>query len=335
MKIFSEILEAFEISGQIRKVQTLHSGGIHQTYQIQLMTGECYILQRMNTEAFPNPETVMKNLQIVGLYLKDSFPESSILHFHQTAEGKYLYQNWRLMDCISGYSLKTCETLEQIHQAGEAFGAFQKAVSRIPADALKCVIPEFHDTKAYFRKLKALEIRSEETELLKSWEERACFIQEAYQKENIPFRTVHYDMKCSNLLFDKETNQPVAVIDWDTVMSGMPVYDFGDAVRSFASNVSSSERDFNLVGFNMDKMKAFTSGWMEEAELLPEEQKLLIPSIFSVTAELAVRYLTDYLQGNLYFKTEFPEQNLLRAKNQIKLAGEILKHESEMKNFIS
>ena len=93
-------------------------------------------------------------------------------------------------------------------------------------------------------------------------------------------------MKCSNLLFDKETNQPVAVIDWDTIMSGMPVYDFGDAVRSFASNVSSSERNLKLV------------------------------------------------QGNLYFKTEFPEQNLIRAKNQIKLAEEILKHESEMENFL-
>jgi len=334
MKIFSEISEAFGLYAQIRKIQPLNSGGIHRTYQIQLMTGENYILQKMNTEAFQNPETVMENLQIAGLYLKDSFPEKRILHFYQTAEGKYLYQNWRLMDCISGYSMKTCENLEQIHQAGQAFGAFQKAVSKIPAEALKSVIPEFHNTKAYFQKLKALEIRSEETELLKSWQERACFVQEAYLKEKIPFRTVHYDMKCSNLLFDKETNQPVAVIDWDTIMSGMPVYDFGDAVRSFASNVSSSERDLNLVGLDMRKFKAFTSGWMEEAELLPEEKKLLIPSIFSVTVELAVRYLTDYLQGNLYFKTEFPEQNLIRAKNQIKLAEEILKHESEMENCL-
>ena len=334
MKVFSEIMNAFELSGQIQSIQPLTSGGIHQTYQIQLTTGEAYILQQMNTEVFQHPETVMKNLQIVGLYLKDSFPEKSILHFHQTAEGKYLYQNWRLMDCMQGYSLKTCENLEQIHQAGQAFGAFQKAVSKIPANALKSVITGFHDTKAYFQKLTALGVRSEEVERLKSWQKRACFVQEAYLKEKIPLRTVHYDMKCSNLLFDRETNQPLAVIDWDTIMSGMPVYDFGDAVRSFASNVSSSERDFNLVGLDMRKFKAFTSGWREEAELLPEEQKLLIPSIFSVTVELAVRYLTDYLQGNIYFKTEFPEQNLIRAKNQIKLAEEILKHQSEMENCL-
>ncbi len=334
MKVLSEMIKAFGFHEQVQNIQLLNSGGIHQTYQVQLTTGKSYILQQMNTEAFPNPEIVMQNLQIVGAYLKNKFPEKRLLHFYQTADGKYLYQNWRMMDFIAGYSLKTCENLQQIHQAGQAFGAFQKAVSEIPSDALKSSISGFHDTKAYFQKLTSLEICSEEMEQLKSWQEKACFVQETYQKEKIPFRTVHYDMKCSNLLFDRESNQPVAVIDWDTIMSGMPVYDFGDAVRSFASKVSSSESNLNLVGLDMRKLKAFTSGWLEQAEILPEEKKLLIPSVFSVTVELAVRYFTDYLQGNIYFKTEFPEQNLIRAKNQIKLAEEILKHQAEMENFL-
>ena len=117
-------------------------------------------------------------------------------------------------------------------------------------------------------------------------------------------------------------------------MPGMAVYDFGDAVRSFASDTSSSEPDLSKVGMNMTKFKAFSSGWLSQTDYTPKERELLIPSVFSVTVELAVRYLTDYLQGNLYFKTSYPEQNLIRTRNQIRLAQKILKQESEMKKLI-
>ena len=325
------VRKAFRLEGEILEMLPLTDGGIHRTYQIRLDTGKAYIFQQMHTGVFRNPDAVMQNIVRTASYLEEHVPEMQILHFYQTGQGAYLFQNWRVMDAIDGYSLKTCENLHQIHQAGKAFGAFEKAVSGMDSAGLVQTIPGFHDTRAYFQKLLHLKSSLPEAEILRSWQEQACFISDCYHRGEISFQVTHGDMKCSNLLFDRETNQPVAVIDWDTVMPGMPVYDFGDAVRSFVSNVSSSEADLSRVGISLPKLEAFASGWLSECP----DRKLLIPAVFSVTVELAVRYLTDYLQGNIYFRISHPEQNLIRARNQIRLAQEILKHESEIKKLIS
>ncbi|MBR1555266.1 MAG: aminoglycoside phosphotransferase family protein [Oscillospiraceae bacterium] len=329
-ELFQTIRKAFRLEGEILEILPLTDGGIHGTYQIRLDTGKIYIFQQINTGVFRNPDAVMRNIRKTASYLKEHAPEMRILHFYQTGQGEYLFQNWRVMDAIDGYSLKTCTNLHQIHQAGKAFGAFRKAVSGMDSAGLEQTISGFHDTRAYFQNLLNLKSSLPEMEILRSWQEQACFVCDCYRKGELPFQVTHGDMKCSNLLFDRQTNQPTAVIDWDTVMSGMPVYDFGDAVRSFASNVSSSEPDLSRVGISMPKFEAFATGWLSEHP----DRNLLIPAVFSVTVELAVRYLTDYLQGNIYFRITHPEQNLIRARNQIRLAQEILKHQSEMEEFL-
>ena len=330
--VLNTVRKAFRLEGEILEIHPLTDGGIHGTYQIRLKTGKNYIFQQVNTGVFQNPDAVMQNIVRTASYLEKYVPEMQVLHFYQTEQGEYLFQNWRVMDVIHGYSMKTCENLYQIQQAGKAFGAFQKAVSGMDSAGLVQTISGFHDTKAYFQELLHLKSSLPEMEILRNWQEQACFVCDCYQKGKLPFQVTHGDMKCSNLLFDRETNQPVAVIDWDTVMSGMPVYDFGDAVRSFASNVSSSETDLSRVGISMPKFEAFVSGWLSECP--QTDRNLLIPSVFSVTVELAVRYLTDYLQGNIYFRITHPEQNLIRARNQIRLAQELLKHQSEMEKFL-
>ena len=332
-EIFDSIRQAFALQGEIAEISPLTGGSIHRTYKIRLNSGKIYIFQKMHTGVFQKPEAVMQNILKVTAYLNQNYPDRQTLHFYQTYSGAYIYQNWRVSDYIPAQSLKLCENLYQTEKAGAMFGWFQKAVSGMNADSLYPVIPEFHDTKAYFQKLLQFHADMPEIEKLKNWQEQACFVCDVYQKDRISLKVTHNDMKCSNLLFDS-SGMPVAVIDLDTVMSGKSVYDFGDAVRSFASNVSSSEPDFSKIGLNMQKFKAFASGWLSQAEYAAEERKLLLPAVFSVTVELAVRYLTDYLQGNVYFKTEYPEQNLVKARNQIKLAQEILNHQAEMKKIL-
>lgn len=333
-EILLSVQRAFRLQGEITDFHLLTEGSIHITCLVHLNTGKNYIFQQMNTHVFRNPEDVMQNIRRTAEYLHFHFPERKILHFYQTPSGSYFFQGWRVMDAVSGRSLKSCENLYQVQKAGEAFGRFQKEVSGMNAGMLKQVIPDFHHTRVYFQKLLSLHSDLPEFRILKEWQEQACYVCDVYQKNQIPLRVTHNDMKCSNLLFDSETGQPSAVIDWDTIMPGMAVYDFGDAVRSFASDTSSSEPDLSKVGMNMTKFKAFSSGWLSQTDYTPKERELLIPSVFSVTVELAVRYLTDYLQGNLYFKTSYPEQNLIRTRNQIRLAQKILKQESEMKKLI-
>jgi len=331
--LFETIRQAFNLSGKIIKADRLTEGSIHETYRIGLDTGKIYIFQKIHTGVFQNPDAVMQNIIIITEYLQKYYPDMQTLHFYQTDSRMYFYQNWRVMDCIQGQSYKIFHDLHQIQKAGTMFGKFQNAVSGIDPNLLKPVISGFHDTRNYFDQLLNLHSDLPEAQILIKWQEQACEVFDYYQKNKNLFKITHNDMKCSNLLFDSSGN-PVAVIDLDTVMNGIPVYDFGDAVRSFASNTNSSESDLSRVGLNLDKFRAFASGWLSQTEYSSEERKLLIPAVFSVTAELAVRYLTDYLQGNLYFKTHDPEQNLIRARNQIRLAQEILNHQSEMEKIL-
>ena len=316
-----EIAKAFGIEGEISESVILGDGGIHRTYRIRMNTGKSYIFQKMNTKVFQNPEEVMQNILLVTEYLKGENIET--LEFHQTESGVYLYQDWRVMNYLDGYSLKSVEELNQLQQMGEAFGRFQKAVSGIEAGRLKEVIPGFHDTERYYQELLSLKPDLPEAEILLEWKDKACFVCETYRTKKIAYRVTHGDMKCSNLLFDRKTGYPLAVIDLDTVMPGKVVYDFGDAVRSISRN-----------GLNIEKFKAFADGWLNQMDYTEPEQKLLIPSIFSITVELAVRYLTDYLRGNIYFRVNQPEQNLIRAGTQIKLAQEFLKHQAIMEEII-
>ncbi len=318
------IREAFLLPGHITEYQMLTNGGIHETCQIRLSTGKQYIFQHMNLHVFPHPETVMQNISHVTAYLS-KFSDMQTLQFYQTAQKEYFFHGWRIMDYIPGYSLPTMTDLNQIHQAGKAFGQFQSRVSQIDSRCLLPVIPAFHDTEAYFRKLSALGDSSEETQVLMHWQKQACSVMNTVPA--LPHIITHNDMKCSNLLFDRQTHQPIAVIDLDTVMPGLAVYDFGDAVRSIAVNADRS-------GIDLEKFKAFVSGWLLEMQYSSEETSLLIPAVFAVTVELAVRYLTDYLQGNLYFKVSFPEQSRIKAGKLIHLAQDILQQETEMQKFI-
>ncbi|MDE6005384.1 MAG: aminoglycoside phosphotransferase family protein [Oscillospiraceae bacterium] len=341
MNYFLETIgKKFHLSGNLLDSKLLTNGGIHDSYQVIYLnpdfTKKYYIFQKMNRIAFQNPEIMMQNIAVVANYLKNNYPDMQILEFYQTENQNYFYQNFRVMNFIQGENMRICNNLVQIQQAGKAFGQFHARLSGLDSTKLKQTIPNFHATPEYMKKLKLFENQNlPELKILESMQERACEIFNFYQNKKLPFRIVHNDMKCSNLLFHKFTGKAI-VIDWDTISNGMLVYDFGDAVRSFASKTVSDDLNFNAIGIDLQKFQAFATGYLQETKnfLTPEEKSVLVQAVFTVTVELATRYLLDYLQGNIYFKISYPEHNLIRARNQIELAKNISANAKAMQEII-
>lgn len=322
----NRILAAFGIGEPVIAERRLDGGRIHGTYRIETVRG-AYIAQRMHLTAFAEPSLVMANIEAVTAHIRAQFPDRTTLHFHQTADGGYLWNGWRLMDCIPGVMLSPSDGEEVIRSAGFAWGQFLVMLNDMETSRLYETLPGFHDTPRCFQALDAavnddpLGRAAPAGELLVRFDalrEEAC----ALCRAQLPVRVIHGDTKCSNILFDPVTRQPAAVIDLDTVMPGLAAYDFGDAVRSLWE-----ERVDTL------KLRAFSEGYLSGAECLTSaERQSLVPGIFSVTAELAARYLTDFLTGDAYFR--HPD-SLHRAGTLISLAEEICVRRSELASIMA
>ena len=334
---FNIIGKKFNLSGNLLNIKLLQNGGIHKTYQVIYsypdLTEKYYIFQKVNPTVFQNPEIIMQNISLVANYLKNHYPDMQLLEFYQTEQQNYYYKNFRVMNFIQGENMRICNSFMQIQQAGKAFGEFHTRLSGLDSKKLKQTIPDFHNTPNYMQKLNHYKNQNlPELKILASMQEKACEIFKLYQTKKLPFRIVHNDMKCSNLIFYK--NQAI-IIDWDTIARGMLVYDFGDAVRSFASKTVSDDLNFSAIGIDLEKFQAFATGYLQEAKNLTQEEKsVLVQAVFTVTVELATRYLLDYLQGNRYFKISYPEHNLIRARNQIQLAKNISANANAMQEII-
>lgn len=330
----------FRLSGVFLYSELLQNGGIHETYRVTYQnpdgTRQSYIFQKVNRTAFQNPEAIMQNISAVTAYFRNNFPDMKILEFYQTENHAYLYKDFRVMNAIQGKTMRTCDSLMQIREAGIIFGQFHAKLSGLDGTKLNQTIPDFHATQKYMQKLQDYKNVVPELKILQSMQEQTCEIVRLYQTGVLPFRIVHNDMKCSNILFDNTTGKALAVIDWDTIMNGMLVYDFGDAVRSLASKTVSDNPDLSAVGIDLQKFQAFADGYLQETRnfLTQKEKSVLVKAVFTVTAELAVRYLLDYLQGSLYFKISYPEHNLIKARNQIQLAKHISANSKAMQEMI-
>ena len=341
MKNLLEIIgKKFNLSGKLLDSKLLQNGGIHETYQVIYqdfnLTKKYYIFQKINHIAFQNPEIIMQNIALVTNYLKINYTDMKILEFYQTENKNYFYDNFRVMKLIQGENMRICNNLVQIQQAGTALGQFHARLANLDGKKLKQAISDFHNTPKYMKKLEFFENQNlPELKILQSMQEKACEIYNFYQAKKLPFRIVHNDIKCSNFIFNKLKNQAI-IIDWDTISNGMLVYDFGDAVRSFASKTVSDDLDFNAIGIDLEKFQAFVKSYLQETRnfLKKEEKSMLIQAVFTVTVELATRYLLDYLQGNKYFKISYPEHNLIRARNQIELAKNISANAKAMQEII-
>lgn len=354
-----KILKVLENYGfkndEITELAPYGDGLINRTYRF-VARGKAYLLQQINTVVFKNPAGLMDNFVKVTEYLKEKIAayggdtERETLTAIKTVDGKNLVESpdgaYRLMIFIDAISINAAENPEQLYSVAATFGKFQNMLADYPADTLFEVIPDFHNTPKRFEHLETaikenaagrLGDVSAEVEYALSMQNRISAVTDGFRDGSVPLRVTHNDTKLNNVLLDKQTYEGVCVIDLDTVMPGSYLYDYGDALRFAGNNTAEDDPDLSKVYLDFDKFAAFTRGYLSEVKsvLTPRELELLPFAIELMTFECGIRFLTDYLNGDTYFKITYPEHNLVRARNQFKLAQDIDKNLDKMAAFIA
>ncbi len=346
------IIDCFDL---VSSAAPYGNGHINDTYLFGTSPG--FILQRINANVFKEPEKVMSNIEMVTAHLREEIlkdggdPSRETLNlifardgksFVKTSEGDY----FRMYDYINGTVChETAENAGQLFEAGCIFGKFQRMLDGFSPGALFDTIPDFHNTpkrvKAFhdaIRNDKAgrAALCREEIQGFCSFEKYACIITDALFKKEIPERVTHNDTKLNNVLFDKETDKAICVIDLDTVMSGSLLYDYGDALRFGASSAAEDERSLSKVFFDLDKFESFTKGFISGAKgsISEKELELMPISALIMTFECGIRFLTDHLDGDIYFKIRRKEHNLDRARTQLKLLCDMEQKLDAMKKTV-
>lgn len=329
-------------------------GLINHTFRF-VSEGKAYLLQQINTAVFKNPEGLMENFVNVTEYLKKKIAayggdtERETLTAIKTIDGKNIAvvdgDTYRLMIFIDAISINVAEKAEQLYTVAATFGKFQNMLAEYPADTLFEVIVDFHNTPVRFGHLETaikenkagrLDSVKAEVEYALSMKDRIGVVANGLKDGSIPLRVTHNDTKLNNVLLDKETGEGVCVIDLDTVMPGSYLYDYGDALRFAGNNTIEDDPDLSKVYLDFDKFASFTKGYLSQvAPVLTQKEIELLPfSIELLTYECGIRFLADYLNGDTYFRTKYPEHNLVRARNQFKLAQDIDSKLDEMSKFI-
>ena len=347
----ARIGDQFAVTGDFLYGEELRNGHINTTYRACYRTEDGhedrYILQRINDYVFKDPAQVMRNVEKVTRHItwkllrrrRDAAGQTLNL-FPARGGRNYIVLPeeggmWRCYNNIEGtHTYDVVENTRQAYQAGFAFGSFQDLICDMNPEDIRESIPDFHNTpKRYADLLKSVEADvkgraancQEELALLKSWEHRFSRITDMMASGEIPTRITHNDTKINNVMLDEETDDAVCVIDLDTVMPGSVLYDFGDMVRTATCMAQEDEEDLSKVRMEMPFFESLAEGYLDAAHgfLTQKEVEFMPFSGWLITAEIGIRFLTDYLDGDLYFRTEKPEHNLIRARNQFKLAQSI------------
>ena len=330
--------ELFSIEGAVLDISPTGKGHINDTYLV-VTDSDRYILQRINTHVFRSPDQLMHNIKAVTDYMH------SRLQIIMTHDGS-LYAvtpdgHWRMMTYIgNSYTCERVEDPEQFREIGRAYGSFIHDLAGFPAEELYETIEGFHDTRRRFdRLMQACEADPlgrkntalEEVRFACEHENDTDVLNDCVRRGEIPVRVTHNDTKINNVLLDRDTGKAVCVIDLDTVMPGLAVNDFGDAIRSGAST-GKEDDDSGKVRLDLDLYRSYAAGFLEGCPDLTEKEIELMPvGAKLMTLECGIRFLTDYIEGDHYFKTEYPEHNLVRCRAQFRLVQEMEKHWEDMK----
>ena len=322
--------DAFRIQGPFFSYEEIKMGNVNHTYKVNYIRDDgsgmarikSYLVQRVNTYAFQRPLELMANIDKVTEYIHAKYPHVKCLHFHHTAErNNYLMDEdgfWRLSNYVPSVTFNSCEDLEIVRSAGQAFGDFQMMLSEFDASSLYYTIPDFHNTRKRYEKLKAdmaedpcgrvAEVR-EELDWLLSVEDEACKLTDLYEAGELPLRVTHNDTKINNVLFDEESLKPLVVIDLDTVMPGLVGHDFGDAIRFAANFVEEDSPEAEKAGLNLNIYWAFAEGFLKETAptLTEAEAETLGNSCFTLACELSTRFLDDYHHGRQILQNQRPQ----------------------------
>ncbi len=339
-----KILSLFPIPGELKEIKANNQGHINSTFiSIFIENGKekRYTHQMINSTVFPHPDQVMSNILNVTEHIRKKVkgledeerrtlrvvPADTGLPFALDDDGMY----WRTYTFIDGVrSFDRVSNEDTAYNLGQGIGTFQCQLSDFDSSRLYTVIPHFHDMRLRFQQLREAlandplkregNIRKE-LEFLFENEKRLSLISDSYYKGLLPSRVTHNDTKINNVLFSEKTGKALAVIDLDTIMPGTVLFDTGDMIRTACSTADEDERNTDLMEFSIHYYKALKEGYLDAAHsfLTDDEKDGIKESGRSITAIMAVRFLTDYLNGDIYYKISYPEHNLVRAKTQLKL----------------
>ena len=347
--VLQEVLAAYDFPATLMGAVRYGQGHINDTFCVicQPQDGDAirYILQGLSSAAFPHPEELMENMVGITSYLSKQIiaaggdPLRETLSLVKTKDGKDYYTDsnnkvWRLTHFIENTDCYQKATPELFEASARSFGRFQFMLQGYPAETLHEPIARFHDTENRFEKFIAA-LNADKMDRAKDVQAEIDFVMarkndcsvamQALRDGKIPLRVTHNDTKLNNILIDEETMEGICVIDLDTTMPGLSIYDFGDSIRFGANHSAEDEKDLSKVNFDIELYRIYTRGFLEgakggltaaELEHLPWGAKLM-------TLECGIRFLTDYLDGDNYFHIHYPDQNLDRCRTQFKLVADM------------
>jgi hypothetical protein len=337
-------------------VRPMGRGHINDTFLVEYADGPDHVMQRLNTYVFPKPDWVMDNIRRVTEHLQSKvhgLPHAELrsLRVVPTKSGQSLYRDdsngcWRMYPRLQPVqSFDQLQTTQQAYFTGRSFGEFQALLADLPAPRLHETIADFHHTPKRLARL--LEVASgdptgrkqsarAELDFAQARQQRVEHLIERHLRGEIPERTTHNDTKLNNLLFDERGETPLCVVDLDTVMPGLVHYDFGDMVRTGCATAPEDEPVLEKVDFSRELFRSMTEGYLEAGRgfLRDAEVEELAFSGILMTLEVGIRFLTDYLEGDVYFKVHHPEHNLQRARSQFALVARLEAAEAELSDLV-
>lgn len=355
MDEIKNVVKAYLPNEEFVSCEPLGNGHINSTFLVKTDRNS-YTLQKINTNIFKNVDGLMNNVQAVTHHIRDKAREQGIdptratLHYMLTPnEKRYLNydgQTYRIYKYIdNAYSIEKMENAEDFYQAGIAFGKFANDLSDFDASVLTETIKNFHNTVSRYNDFeKAVRDNisgradqvADEIAFVRARESFTHLFVDKLADGSLPVRVTHNDTKLNNVLFDEKTNLPTTVIDLDTVMPGSYLYDFGDAMRSGSTHAAEDERDLSLVDFDLGLYEAFTKGYLSMCKdsLTKAEIEMLPYASIMLTLECGIRFLTDHLNGDTYFRIHREGHNLDRCRTQFKLVSLMEQNIDNMKAII-
>lgn len=356
------VIEAFDTKHQFVEAHPYGSGHINETFIAHYLheQGERkrYIFQKINTNVFKDPYALMDNIVGVTTYLKEYIkkqggdPDRETLNVVKTKDGKNFFQDtesgfWRCYDFVEDtITLQLIENPKDFYNCAKAFGNFQRVLAEYPAHTLNETIKDFHNTKTRYNAFidaveqdvfgRAKDV-AKEIEFVKAHEDQTGILVDLLEQGKLPLRVTHNDTKLNNVLIDKASGKCICVIDLDTVMPGLSVYDFGDSIRFGASTGAEDEQDLSKISMSLELFEAFSKGFIKAAgdSLTKEELQLLPMGAKIMTLECGIRFLTDHLSGDTYFKIHRDNHNLDRARTQFKLVMDMEEKWDKMNEIIA
>ena len=346
-----QVLKAFSLDSKPVSCERYGCGHINVTYLVVTESGRRYILQKINNNIFKDVPGLMGNIAAVTKYLRKIISDPrGVLTLVPTTDGAdYLkYEDgsfWRVYDFVEqSLCLQAPESADDFYQSAVAFGTFQQQLKDFPAETLCEVIPNFHNTVDRYRIFKealaadvcgrAASVRAE-IDFALAREQEAGTLVNMLAEGKLPLRVTHNDTKLNNVMLDEATRKPLCVIDLDTTMPGLSLYDFGDSIRFGAATATEDEKNLDKMVMDINLFETYTKGFLSACPGLTENERDMLPmGAKLMTLECGVRFLTDYLSGDTYFRTHYEGQNLDRCRTQFKLVADMESKWDEMKRIV-